>query len=84
MTKATGPQVNGFLVSVVVRCSMDSLGNGWAAAGMLRVVATMKNSPYSKDFSSQQKDLASWVKEIHTAMFANIVRLCLAFPSDLF
>jgi rhamnogalacturonyl hydrolase YesR len=49
-----------------------STGNGWAAAGMLRVIATMKNSPYSKDFSSQQKDLASWVKEIHTAMFAHI------------
>ncbi|KAF7338289.1 hypothetical protein MVEN_02054300 [Mycena venus] len=49
-----------------------STGNGWAAAGMLRVIATMKNSPYSKTFSSQQKDLASWVKEIHTAMFANI------------
>ncbi|KAJ7273725.1 Six-hairpin glycosidase-like protein [Mycena haematopus] len=49
-----------------------STGNGWAAAGMLRVIATMKNSPYSKDFSSQQKDLASWVKEIHTAMFANL------------
>ncbi|KAJ7774595.1 Six-hairpin glycosidase-like protein [Mycena maculata] len=49
-----------------------STGNGWAAAGMLRVIATMKNSPYSKSFSSQQSDLASWVKEIHTAMFANI------------
>jgi len=49
-----------------------STGNGWAAAGMLRVIATMKNSPYNKDTSSQQKDLASWVKEIHTAMFANI------------
>ncbi|KAJ6496689.1 Six-hairpin glycosidase [Mycena vitilis] len=49
-----------------------STGNGWAAAGMLRVLATMKNSPYSKDFSSQQKDLGNWVKEIHTAMFANL------------
>ncbi|KAJ6596905.1 Six-hairpin glycosidase-like protein [Mycena vulgaris] len=49
-----------------------STGNGWAAAGMLRVLATMKNSPYSKSFSSQQKDLANWVKEIHTAMFANL------------
>ncbi|KAJ7709893.1 Six-hairpin glycosidase-like protein [Mycena rosella] len=49
-----------------------STGNGWAAAGMLRVLATMKNSPYSKTFSNQQKDLASWVKEIHTAMFANL------------
>ncbi|KAJ7774838.1 Six-hairpin glycosidase [Mycena metata] len=49
-----------------------STGNGWAAAGMLRVIATMKNSPYNNDFSSQQKDLASWVKEIHTAMYAHI------------
>ncbi|KAJ7109388.1 Six-hairpin glycosidase-like protein [Mycena epipterygia] len=49
-----------------------STGNGWAAAGMLRVLATMKNSPYSKSFSSQQNDLASWVKEIHSAMFAHI------------
>ncbi|KAJ7219286.1 Six-hairpin glycosidase-like protein, partial [Mycena pura] len=49
-----------------------STGNGWAAAGMLRVLATMKNSPFSKSFSSQQKDLASWVKEIHTAMFHNL------------
>ncbi|KAJ7172464.1 Six-hairpin glycosidase-like protein [Mycena filopes] len=49
-----------------------STGNGWAAAGMLRVIATMKNSPYSKDFSSQQKDLGNWVKEIHSAMYANI------------
>ncbi|KAJ6547575.1 Six-hairpin glycosidase-like protein [Mycena capillaripes] len=49
-----------------------STGNGWAAAGMLRVLATMKNSPYSKDFSNQQKDLGNWVKEIHTAMFANL------------
>ncbi|KAJ7449823.1 Six-hairpin glycosidase-like protein [Mycena latifolia] len=49
-----------------------STGNGWAAAGMLRVLATMKNSPYSKSFSSQQKDLANWVKEIHSAMFANL------------
>ncbi|KAJ6630814.1 Six-hairpin glycosidase-like protein [Mycena sp. CBHHK59/15] len=49
-----------------------STGNAWAAAGMLRVLATMKNSQFSKSFSSQQKDLASWVKEIHTAMYANI------------
>ncbi|KAJ7632632.1 Six-hairpin glycosidase [Roridomyces roridus] len=49
-----------------------STGNAWAAAGMLRVLATMKNSPYSKSFSSQQKDLGNWVKEIHSAMFAQI------------
>ncbi|KAJ7097915.1 Six-hairpin glycosidase [Mycena belliarum] len=49
-----------------------STGNAWAAAGMLRVLATMKNSPYSKSFSNQQKDLASWVKEIHSAMFSYV------------
>ncbi|KAJ7452399.1 Six-hairpin glycosidase-like protein [Mycena galericulata] len=49
-----------------------STGNGWAAAGMLRVLATMKNSPHSSAFSSQQSDLASWVKEIHTGMFAHL------------
>lgn len=49
---------------------------------MLRVIATMKNSPYSKSFSSQQKDLASWVKEIHTAMFANIVGLPTIFSQS--
>ncbi|KAK7014853.1 Six-hairpin glycosidase-like protein [Favolaschia claudopus] len=49
-----------------------STGNGWAAAGMLRVLATMKNSPFSKSFSSQQRDLGNWVKEIHSAMFAHI------------
>ncbi|KAF7322986.1 hypothetical protein HMN09_00078300 [Mycena chlorophos] len=49
-----------------------STGNGWAAAGMLRVLATMKNSPYSGHYKSQQKNLASWVKEIHTAMFSVI------------
>ncbi|KAJ7285820.1 glycoside hydrolase family 105 protein [Mycena rebaudengoi] len=49
-----------------------STGNGWAAAGMLRVLATMKNSQYSSSFSNEQKDLASWVKEIHTAMFATL------------
>jgi hypothetical protein len=49
---------------------------------MLRVIATMKYSPYDKEFSSQQQDLANWVNEIHTALFANIVRLLLAFPPN--
>ncbi|KAF7294922.1 hypothetical protein MIND_01030300 [Mycena indigotica] len=47
-----------------------STGNGWAAAGMLRVLGTMKNSPYNKQFSNEQKDLKDWVKEIHGAMFS--------------
>ncbi|KAF7304894.1 hypothetical protein MKEN_01203700 [Mycena kentingensis (nom. inval.)] len=49
-----------------------STGNGWAAAGMLRVLATMKHSSFSDDFKNEQNDLASWVKEIHSAVFNNI------------
>ncbi|KAG9034980.1 hypothetical protein FRB95_012270 [Tulasnella sp. JGI-2019a] len=43
-------------------------GNGWAAAGMLRVLATMKNSPWSSQFQTQQTDLSNWITEIHTGM----------------
>ncbi|BGP27015.1 glycosyl hydrolase, family 88 [Rhodotorula toruloides] len=42
-------------------------GNGWAAAGMLRVLATIQNSgndTLSSDFKSQSQDLAAWVKQI--------------------
>ncbi|KAG9038822.1 hypothetical protein FRB95_014371 [Tulasnella sp. JGI-2019a] len=46
-----------------------STGNGWAAAGMLRVLATMKNSPWSlSHFQNQENDLSSWITEIHTGM----------------
>jgi len=45
-------------------------GNGWAAAGMLRVLATIRNSQYSNTFKSQQQDLANWIQEVHTGMFA--------------
>ncbi|KAG8873385.1 hypothetical protein FRB97_006794 [Tulasnella sp. 331] len=49
------------------------LGNGWAAAGMLRVLATMKNSPWSlSDFQEQQSDLSSWITEIHMGMTNNL------------
>ncbi|KAF9446430.1 Six-hairpin glycosidase [Macrolepiota fuliginosa MF-IS2] len=44
-------------------------GNGWAAAGMLRVLATMRNSQFANTFKNQQKDLGNWVKEIHDGMY---------------
>ncbi|KAG8847045.1 hypothetical protein FRB96_001695 [Tulasnella sp. 330] len=47
-------------------------GNGWAAAGMLRVLATMKNSPQASQFHSQQNDLSEWITEIHAGM-ANVL-----------
>jgi len=49
-----------------------STGNGWAAAGILRVLGTIKYSPFASQFSSEQNDLSNWVTEIHTGMAANI------------
>lgn len=49
---------------------LASPGNGWAAAGMLRVYATILRSSYASQFSSQLSDLSSWVQEIVTAAFA--------------
>uniref|UniRef100_A0A8H7XME6 Uncharacterized protein n=1 Tax=Psilocybe cubensis TaxID=181762 RepID=A0A8H7XME6_PSICU len=47
-------------------------GQGWAAAGMLRVFATMQHSEYSNTFKNEQKDLASWIKEIHDAVYPHL------------
>ncbi|KAG6848236.1 hypothetical protein H0H93_002035 [Arthromyces matolae] len=49
-----------------------STGNGWAAAGMLRVLGTYQNSQFSNTLKSQQNDLASWVLEIHAAMYPHL------------
>jgi rhamnogalacturonyl hydrolase YesR len=46
-----------------------STGNGWAAAGMLRVLATIQNSPYQDSHQSQISDLRDWTNEIHDAMY---------------
>ncbi|KAI6144251.1 Six-hairpin glycosidase-like protein [Pisolithus tinctorius] len=47
-----------------------STGNGWAAAGMLRVLSTIKQSQFSTSMMSQQQDLADWVQEIHDGMYS--------------
>ncbi|KIR39082.1 hypothetical protein I307_01801 [Cryptococcus deuterogattii 99/473] len=39
-------------------------GNGWAAAGMLRVWATINWSSFSDQLNSEKSDLESWVREI--------------------
>lgn len=49
-------------------------GNGWAAAGMLRVLGTIKNSEYASDFKSEQNDLIDWVLEIQDGMYPYLVR----------
>ncbi|GAA5912382.1 hypothetical protein JCM6882_002576 [Rhodosporidiobolus microsporus] len=47
-------------------------GNAWAAAGMLRVVASLINADedWEDDFESQAGDLAGWVREIVEASWA--------------
>lgn len=44
-------------------------GNGWAAAGMTRVLATIQHSQYSSKFTAQMDDLASWINEILLSTF---------------
>jgi len=44
-------------------------GNGWAAAGMMRVLATMNRSSLSSQMQSQQDNLTQWVDEILTGVW---------------
>lgn len=44
-------------------------GNAWAAAGMLRVYATIDNSRFSGGMKNQKKDLKNWVEEIHRGVY---------------
>jgi rhamnogalacturonyl hydrolase YesR len=39
-------------------------GNGWAAAGMIRVAESIKRSPIASDLQGQLSNLTSWVGEI--------------------
>jgi rhamnogalacturonyl hydrolase YesR len=41
-----------------------STGNGWAAAGMSRVFATMRKSPFNSQTTSEQSQLSSMIKDI--------------------
>ncbi|KAF5393863.1 hypothetical protein D9757_000293 [Collybiopsis confluens] len=42
-------------------------GNGWVAAGMLRVLETLNHSSASTDFSEQAANLTLWIHEILAA-----------------
>ncbi|TFY55339.1 hypothetical protein EVG20_g9357 [Dentipellis fragilis] len=46
--------------------SLWGTGNAWAAAGMLRVLETIRGSASAKSMKEQQKNLTSWVDEILT------------------
>lgn len=57
-----------------------SLGNAWAAAGMLRVHQTLNHSSQARQFQGQQANLTSWINEILEASWAHQVRL---FPQSI-
>jgi rhamnogalacturonyl hydrolase YesR len=52
-------------------------GNGWAAAGMLRVRQTISLSNVSSSFVNQQNDLLNWVEEIVKASWTHQVNTIL-------
>ncbi|KAI0740138.1 Six-hairpin glycosidase-like protein [Earliella scabrosa] len=47
-------------------------GNGWAAAGMLRVLGTIQHSQYADSMRDQANDLISWVDEIHNGIYPHL------------
>ncbi|KAG6336425.1 hypothetical protein ID866_2668 [Astraeus odoratus] len=49
-----------------------SAGNSWAAAGMLRVLSTIKQSEFAGSMTTQQRHLANWVQEIHDGMYLHL------------
>lgn len=73
----TGRQVGvrlPFPVASLLNFAVVDVGNGWAAAGMLRVLGTIAHSQFAGKMKKQQIDLANWVQEIHDGMYDNLVR----------
>ncbi|KAF5318278.1 hypothetical protein D9611_014688 [Ephemerocybe angulata] len=57
-----------------------STGNGWAAAGMLRVYATIKNSEFAGSMKNEMNDLKTWVEEVHIAMYSHLLPVAVRYP----
>jgi rhamnogalacturonyl hydrolase YesR len=65
-------------------------GNAWAAAGALRVLATIRHSRAGRSMRSQQKDLIHWVGEtldgvwkFQVGIFFSLF-ITRSFPSSVF
>lgn len=65
-------------------------GNAWAAAGMIRVLATIQNSPFAASFTTQTALLSTWINSILTITFLKLgvrhrqlVKLLHADPSSM-
>lgn len=69
-----GLRVRHLLGLVALVTHQDILGNGWAAAGMLRVVQTMNNSIYAPELVEQSANLTSWINEILDGVWMYQVR----------
>jgi len=48
-------------------------GNGWAAAGMLRVLETLNHSSQAQNFVDHRTNLTSWIEEIIAAAWQHQV-----------
>lgn len=73
----TSASANGLWQHVVLGAGDDdyghwSTGNGWAAAGMLRVLGTIQNSAFADLMASEQSDLIFWVDEVLGGMYGNL------------
>ncbi len=55
------------------------IGNAWAAAGMLRVLATIMRSLWVEEMQKEIKDLHEWSQEIVAAAATRAVS-CKDFP----
>lgn len=74
MIQAFGRLVSSVQLRMILKLtSLWHTGNGWAAAGSLRVLATMRNSEYANTFKNEQNDLAAWVREIHAGIYPHLV-----------
>ena len=76
---STGTVILTFLTFSIISYLLIQ-GNGWAAAGMLRVLATIRQSEFANTFLPEIKNLSTWVQDIHTGMYAHLVRFSLPGP----
>ena len=79
-TPGTGAQVRE-IATWYVTFSDVLPGNAWAAAGMMRVLQTIRHSSQGWRFESQGADLTSWITEIVSAAWTHQVCFLVFFAS---
>jgi hypothetical protein len=61
--------------------SDSSVGNAWAAAGMLRVHQTLNHSSQTNYFAAHQRNLTQWIDEILEASWSH--QVCFVSASSI-